>query len=109
MKHIVKQDGLRIDRYCEQHLPQLTSLNRAKKWIKSGCILLNGQAVETSRYVSTGDTLLVIPPTSSVEVYEHDIPVHYEDDHLAIVDERVAGDLAYRVEQRMDARERPRA
>ena len=60
MKHIVVEGGLRIDRYCSRYISELTSLKRAKKWVKQGNILLEGTQVETSRFVRKGDCLTII-------------------------------------------------
>jgi 23S rRNA pseudouridine1911/1915/1917 synthase len=85
MKHIVEDNNLRIDRYCANNLAQLSSLNRAKKWIKMGCILLNGKRVETSRFVTEGDILEINPPGNKFETWNKELKVIFEDAHLAIV------------------------
>ena len=85
MKHIVIEDGLRIDRYCSQHISELTSLKRAKKWVKQGSILLEGELVETSRFVEKGDCLTIIYPIQTAEIWKKKIEVLYEDDFLAVV------------------------
>jgi 23S rRNA pseudouridine1911/1915/1917 synthase len=90
VKHLVSEGGLRVDRYCSVNLPQLSSLNRAKKWIKKGYILLNGQQVETSRFVHKDDVITITIPTSSLSVWEKKLTAHLEDDHLAII-EKPAG------------------
>ena len=68
MKHQVQENGLRIDRYCSLFLPEISSLNRAKKWIKQGYILLNDQKVETSRFVKMGDSLTINLPVQKSEI-----------------------------------------
>ena len=85
MKHIVVEDGLRIDRYCSQYISELTSLKRAKKWVKQGNILLEGTQVETSRFVRKGDCLTIIFPTQMAEFWKKEIEVIYEDEFLAVV------------------------
>lgn len=85
MKHQVCENGLRIDRYCALHLPEISSLNRAKKWIKQGNILLNGEKVETSRFVRTEDYLTINLPEQKSEIWKKDIRVIWEDEWLAVV------------------------
>jgi len=85
MKLQVCQDNVRFDRYCAEYISQLSSLQRAKKWIKEGNILLNGKTAETSRFLKKGDVLTITLPVSSINTWQTDIPVHFEDSHLAIV------------------------
>ena len=82
---IVHHSGLRFDRYCAQFIPQVSSLKRAKKWIKSGWINLNGKRVETSRFVTVGDQIALMIPDTILPVWKFSIRRLWEDDHLAIV------------------------
>lgn len=81
----VHHSGLRFDRYCAQFIPQVSSLKRAKKWIKSGWIHLNGKRVETSRYVALGDQIVLMIPDEILPVWKYPIRRLWEDDHIAIV------------------------
>ena len=85
MRHQVQQAGLRIDRYCSLYIPEISSLNRAKKWIKQGYIQLNGKCVETSRFVDKDDVLTLQLPVVRAEVWKTAIRVLFEDEFLAVV------------------------
>ncbi len=83
--HTVTQEGLRLDRHCSKCFPQVSSLKRAKKWIKKGWIRLNGQPAQTGWFVKEGDTIALSLPDEILPVWEHPIEIHYEDQYLAVV------------------------
>jgi RluA family pseudouridine synthase len=82
----------RMTNYAHAVFPTLNTVTRARKLIKRGFILLNGQTVETSRMVKPNDVLSIdVKALNKQEqekaiVYKLNIPVLYEDNHLAIVD-----------------------
>lgn len=82
---IVEHQGYRIDRYCSVFFPQVSSLKRAKKWMRNGWVTLNGQRVESSRFVEVGDCIELTLPEEVIPVWEHPIDVLWEDAHLAVV------------------------
>ncbi len=81
----VHHSGFRFDRYCAQFIPQVSSLKRAKKWIKSGWIQLNGKTIETSRFVKQGDQIKLMIPDELLPIWECEIQRLWEDEHLAVV------------------------
>lgn len=85
MKHFVRENRQRFDRYCSLYLAEVSSLNRAKKWIKQGSILLNGERVETSRFVYEGDQITLQLPEIKSEIWKKEIKVIWEDEFLAVV------------------------
>ena len=77
----------RIDRYLFRVSRMLPSRAQARKSIRRGEVLLNGEAVESSRFVCAGDCIQILssrrtPP----RVYEREIPVVAEDDWMAVVE-----------------------
>lgn len=83
--HIVQQEGLRVDRHCSKFIPQVSSLKRAKKWIKSGWITLNGRRAQTGWFVKLGDKIEVSLPAEILPVWEKELEKLWEDEHLAVV------------------------
>jgi 23S rRNA pseudouridine1911/1915/1917 synthase len=85
---IVEHEGLRIDRYCFKAFEAFTSKNQARKALKRGEILVNGEIVETSRFVRLGDEIRFLgenlPQPKKPYMMELNIP--YEDDFMAIVE-----------------------
>jgi RluA family pseudouridine synthase len=71
-------------------LPAIQSRSQLKKAIKRGEIWVNGEVGTTGRLVSEEDELTYLPAVSKASTLELDIVVHYEDDHIAIV-EKPAG------------------
>lgn len=77
---------IRIVDYANGIFVQLPSRKGAKKAIERGRILLNGEVVETGRYVQPGDEIsLVEKPAELHKTYRLDLEVVYEDDHMAVV------------------------
>ncbi len=94
MTHTVPGDveRERLDRYAAQVIDSLPSRARARRAAKSGALRLNGQVVESSRFVTPGDVLtyegpVLGPPRPWLGL---SVPVVYEDPDLAIV-EKPAG------------------
>ena len=83
--HIVEQKGFRLDRHCSKFIPQVSSLKRAKKWIKSGWITLNGKRAQTGWFVKIGDEILLTLPDELLPVWEKELQKFWEDEHLAVV------------------------
>lgn len=83
--HIVEQEGLRIDRHCSKFIPQVSSLKRAKKWIKAGWITLNGRRAQTGWFVKVGDKIKVSLPAELLPVWEKELEKLWEDEYLAVV------------------------
>jgi RluA family pseudouridine synthase len=76
----------RILDYCRGIFPQLPSRKSVEKAFKKGLIYLNGESVETGRFLKLGDVIeLKEPPAIQHKHFILDIEVVYEDDHLAIV------------------------
>ena len=84
--HTVQQDSkLRLDAYCLGFIPHCTSRSQAKKWIKSGHVLVNEQHKPPSYFPKKNDVLLFVQPKSTIPPYMIPIDIHYEDDDCAVV------------------------
>ena len=83
--HIVEKEGFRLDRHCAKFFPQVSSLKRAKKWIKCGWITLNGKRAQTGWFVKVGDHIQLSLPNEVLPVWEKELEKHWEDEHLAVV------------------------
>lgn len=86
--HIVHslQNATRFESYCQGLFTQLPSNKGVKKAIKKGSIRLNGEIVESSRYLNENDSIeLWDLEENSPEPFPLDIEILYEDEHLAIV------------------------
>ncbi|PKP10988.1 MAG: RNA pseudouridine synthase [Bacteroidetes bacterium HGW-Bacteroidetes-4] len=116
--------SLRLLDYLIQFVPAVLSRNGAKKAIKSGRILLNGNSAEGSRFVNTGDKVSFLPPEPvSQKIFELKLQVVYEDDFLAVINKPagigVSGNYFRTIENALpfnlkksahtDALEKPRA
>lgn len=77
--------GLRIDRAAMLAL-DLASRNRARKAIKAERLLVDGEAIETSRIASPGLTLTLLAPDAPPPALEKDLAIVWSDEHLAAVD-----------------------
>jgi tRNA pseudouridine65 synthase/23S rRNA pseudouridine1911/1915/1917 synthase len=76
--------GLRVDAAAVEAFG-IPARARARKMLKRGEVLLNGAAVETSRFVKVGDRLTLLAPAAPTVVYERDLEVAYIDDDLAVI------------------------
>ena len=83
--HIVELEGFRLDRHCSKFIPQVSSLKRAKKWIKCGWITLNGKRAQTGWFVKLGDQIQLTLPDELLPVWERELDKMWEDEHLAVV------------------------
>ena len=70
--------------------PFLISRSKAKKWLKKGFILVNGEQASPQRYPKTNDIIEVFPPQVIQQQLSMKLMVHHLDDHLAII-EKPAG------------------
>ena len=85
INHIVKQEGHRLDRHCSKYFPQVSSLKRAKKWIKSGWITLNGKRAQTGWFVKIGDQIQLRLPLEVLPIWEKELNKFWEDESLAVI------------------------
>ena len=86
MKATVTEEGLRLDAWAARNLEAIPSKAFAKRALKKGALLLNGEIAESSRFVRVGDVVeLVGTGRRPAAIYEREIGVVYEDDHLAVV------------------------
>lgn len=77
----------RLDRFCAHALDRIPSRAFARKVIKRGGVLLNGETVETSRFVREGDVVeLIDTGRRPARVFELELSVLFEDEHFAVVD-----------------------
>jgi len=85
---VAESTGTRIDRFCFDNFVAFTSKNQARKALKRGELLLNGEVVETSRLVKVGDEIRFLGENlpQPKEPYRMDLNVPFEDDHMAIVE-----------------------
>lgn len=76
----------RIVDYANGIFEQIPSRKGVKKAIERSRILLNGEVVETGRYVQPGDEIsLVEKPADLHKTYRLDLEVLFEDDQMAVV------------------------
>ncbi|MEC7983576.1 MAG: RluA family pseudouridine synthase [Myxococcota bacterium] len=86
LEYTVPSDStIRLDAYCLQVFAAIYTRSQAKKWIKSGHILLNSEAVSPAYFPKLGDRITLCSPKSILPKYALSIPVHFEDDHMAVV------------------------
>jgi RluA family pseudouridine synthase len=79
-------NNIRFLDYAVQVVTTLISRNGIKKAIKSGQLLLNGKAVESGRYIQSGDVITHIQINEkNSRVFELVLPVIYEDEHMALI------------------------
>ncbi len=85
---IVESEGQRIDRFCFEKLEAFSSKNQVRKALKRGELLVNGEIVETSRFVRIGDEIRFLGENlpQPKEPYRLELNVHFEDDVMAIVE-----------------------
>jgi 23S rRNA pseudouridine1911/1915/1917 synthase len=85
-EYVVADDDprFRLDRFAFERLG-MRSKKGAKKAIKAGDVLLNGEQVETSRFVTPGDRITLLRDREPPKAYERPVPIVHCDDHVAIV------------------------
>ena len=84
---IVKEDGIRIDKYITDYLEDYTR-NFVKKLITSKEILVNGSSIKPSYNVKSNDIIKILLPTEEMEkikAEDKDIDIIYEDDYIAVL------------------------
>lgn len=79
-------EGARLDGFVHTHFPMFPSRASARKAVRRGQVLLDGIAVESSRYVAEGQRVTVVEaPSRAAKVFPAVVEVAYEDDQLAVV------------------------
>ena len=88
IKHRVSHQGpaMLIADYCAQFMPSLGSKSAAKKALRSGQLLLNGNIAKTSDRIKHGDLVLLRLKIKAPKVFNMQIPITYEDEHFMVVD-----------------------
>lgn len=84
----VEQDGLRIDRYIAERVPDL-SRSFVHKLLEEGRITVGGQVPKASYKVEAGDSIVVrVPQPEPTDVRPEVIPLRivYEDADIVVVD-----------------------
>lgn len=84
---IVKEDGIRIDKYITDYLEDYTR-NFVKKLITSKEVLVNGRAIKSSYNVKSNDIIKIFLPTEEmgkIEAEDKDIDIIYEDNYLVVL------------------------
>lgn len=77
--------SLRIDACALNLFSILSSRSQAKKWVKSGNILLNNETVKSDRRVKEGDVLSLSPPLKHISPLDIPLPIIFQDSHLVVV------------------------
>jgi RluA family pseudouridine synthase len=88
---VADAEGDRLSDYAVGKFESLPSRKSVKKAIKRKLLLVNGHDSTTGYRVSTGDVLSVIEDLSQRPLYERELSILFEDDHLAAVQK--PGDL----------------
>ena len=87
-EHLVPEPSpsTRLSDYAVGIFQNLVSRKSIKKAIKKGCILIDGEVGTTGRIVCAGMLLqLIEAENTSSEPFEMDMPIVFEDDHLAVI------------------------
>ncbi len=80
--------GLRLDQVCASRLATL-SRTRVKRLVQEGGVLVDGRRAVPSLRLNPGQTVtldLPASPTTTIEPWSVDVPVVFEDEHLAVID-----------------------
>lgn len=83
-----EKEGLRLDVYLSEHLPDL-SRSYLQKLIEEGCIMVEDRSRKSSYKVKAEERILVeLPELSELKVIPKDLPIRilYEDEDLLVVD-----------------------
>ena len=91
--HIVPENPskIRLRDYIFEVFGILPTKKSAKKAIKKGNVLVNGEECQSGLWISTGQKIELVESEINLnQLYELKINVHYEDDYLAVV-EKPAG------------------
>jgi 23S rRNA pseudouridine1911/1915/1917 synthase len=91
--HIVPENisGLRLTEYLLKYgkplLGSHCTRNYIKKLIKAGNIIIDGCQAATANWVETGQKIeLILPDIQPRKIYQMEMPVIFEDEHLAVID-----------------------
>ena len=86
--HQVEADQLplRLDRMVVEAFERFPTRASARKAIKRGEVLLNGEAAESSRFMKEGDIVEILASRRHVPKLDLELKVWHEDDHVAVVD-----------------------
>jgi RluA family pseudouridine synthase len=77
-------EPMRIDRAAVVHLG-VASRSRARRLIRRGAVLLNGTPCEPSRFVTVGDSLVLLEDHESPARFDHPLAIVFADADLAVV------------------------
>lgn len=80
--------GRRLDQVCASRLATL-SRTRIKTLVQAGSVLVDGRRAVPSLRLNPGQTVtldLPASPTTTIEPWCVDVPVVFEDEHLAVID-----------------------
>ncbi len=77
---------VRLDQFLARRFEQVPSRAWARKAIKRGEFRLNDEPAEGSRWLKPGDLVVLHASRRRAPVLEMDVPVLYEDEHVAVVD-----------------------
>ena len=83
-EHVATEAGERLDAWCARVFERVPSRQFARKRLRAGRILLNGQPAESSRFVRCGDHV-GLHADPDVPVYERSIEVLFADPACAVV------------------------
>lgn len=75
----------RLSEYARGVFVSLPSRKSVKKAIKSGRLLVDGRPSYTGHFVRSGEVLTVLRSPEPAAVYDLELRVIFEDDHLAVV------------------------
>lgn len=75
----------RLDYWAAAHFIEVASPSQARKLRKKGLLRKNGETCPTPTSVRPGDEVSVYARPVHRRPWAHDVPVVYEDDHMAIV------------------------
>lgn len=87
MTILCDRDGVRLDVFLAEQLPELTR-SAAQKLAESGAVLVNGRPVKKNYKTHAGDELAVtLPEVQEVDLTPEDIPldIRYEDDSVIVI------------------------
>ena len=79
-------ESMRLSSFCERHIDYFESKKSVKKAVSNGSVLLNNLPKKGGAWLQVGDIITVIDlENTPPKTYELEIPVIYEDEHLAVV------------------------
>lgn len=86
--HVPEQEkAIRLSDYAIGIFESISSRKGIKKAIDSGRVWINGEAARTSKYITGGETIVLYEGKKKDRpVYELELAVLFEDDHIAVVE-----------------------